>query len=157
MDSGSGFVEKAVVDPSDTTFSIGTEEVMYTQSAGGLCFYVDASETGNPYGINGVSASNKVCVELEENFVIPNIFTPDGDMKNDLFRPVITYSPSEYRLIISNRQGKTIFETDEYMESWDGTDNGQPVNEGVYLWFIRITTPSGKSISRTGTITVVKN
>jgi len=157
MDSGSGFAEKAVLDASDTTFSIGTEEIMYAQSAGKLCFNVGASETGNPFGINGVSSSNITCVELEENFVVPNVFTPDGDMKNDLFRPVITFAPSEYRLVISNRQGKAIFETDEYMESWDGTDNGRPVNEGVYIWFIRMKTPSGKSISRTGTITVVKN
>jgi len=78
-------------------------------------------------------------------------------MKNDLFRPVITFAPTAYRLVISNRQGKAIFETDEYMESWDGTDNGRPVNEGVYIWFIRMTTPSGTSISRTGTVTVVKN
>ncbi len=157
MDSGSGFTEKAVLDASDTTFSIGTEEIMFAQSAGSLCFYVGASETGNPYGINGVSESNISCVEMEENFVIPNIFTPDGDMKNDLFRPVITFAPTAYRLVISNRQGKAIFETDEYMESWDGTDNGRPVNEGVYIWFIRMTTPSGTSISRTGTVTVVKN
>jgi hypothetical protein len=70
---------------------------------------------------------------------------------------VLTFTPSDYRLVIRSRQGKTLFETNDFMASWDGSDNGNPVPEGVYLWFLKIKTPEGKSISRSGTVTVVKN
>jgi gliding motility-associated-like protein len=60
------------------------------------------------------------------------------------------------RLTISNRQGKVLFETRDFLEEWDGSYNGKKVTEGVYLWFLRIKSPTGKNISRTGTVTVVK-
>jgi gliding motility-associated-like protein len=156
-DTGNGFTETAVLGPADTTFSISIPELMYGLKEGQACFYVAAAESGNPYGGNGESNSNQVCVEIKEVITVPNVFTPDGDLKNDLFRPVITFTPAEYRLLISNRQGKTLFESNDFMEAWDGTDMGKPVPEGVYLWFIRLRTPEGKSISRTGIVTVVKN
>jgi gliding motility-associated-like protein len=129
---------------------------MYGLTEGKVCFYVTASESGNPYGKNGESSSNQVCVEIDEVITVPDIFSPDGDLLNDLFRPVVTFTPAEYTFVISNRQGKTLFESKDFMESWDGTDNGNPVPQGVYLWFIRLKTPEGKSISRTGTVTIIK-
>jgi gliding motility-associated-like protein len=157
MDTGDGFKETATVNPADTVFRVSIPEIMYDLIQGKACFYISASESDNPYGIVGESASNNSCVVVEELITVPNVFTPDGDLKNDLFRPVLTFTPAEYRLLVSNRQGKTLFETNDFMEAWDGSDNGSPVNEGVYLWFIKIKTQDGKSISRTGTVTVVKN
>ena len=156
-DTGKGFIETAVTGSADTVYSISIPEIMYTLTEGKVCFYVTASESGNPYGINGVSNSNQDCTDIEEVITVPNVFTPDGDLKNDFFRPVLTFTPSEYRLLISNRQGKTLFDTNDFLDAWDGSDNGNPVSEGVYIWFLKIKTPEGKSISRTGTLTVVKN
>jgi gliding motility-associated-like protein len=60
-------------------------------------------------------------------------------------------------MIISDRQGKTLFETKNYNIPWDGTYNGDPLPQGIYLWSIRVITPSGKTITRTGTIAVYFN
>ncbi len=157
MDTGTGFTESGMTGQADSIFKISNPDIMYTLSKGKVCFYVSASESGNPYGIAGISNSNQTCYDFEEAITVPNIFTPDGDLKNDLFRPVLTFAPSAYHLVISNRQGKVLFETTDFMDTWDGSDNGNPVPEGVYLWFIKIKTPAGKNISRTGTLTVVKN
>lgn len=157
MDAGNGFSEIAASEPADTAFSISIPDIMYTLREGSVCFYVMASETGNPHGIQGEARSNISCVTINETVTVPNVFTPDGDLKNDLFKPVLTYTPDEYRLMITDRQGKIIFETNAFMESWDGRDKaGDLVNEGVYLWFLSIKTPSGKNISRTGTVTLVR-
>jgi hypothetical protein len=51
---------------------------------------------------------------------------------------------------------KTIFETIDYNESWDGSEGGSFVSRGVYLWFLKLTAPSGRKIIRTGTVTVIK-
>jgi gliding motility-associated-like protein len=156
-DTGNGFIESGVTEQSDTIFTISIPEIMYTLNQGKVCFYIATTESGNPYGITGESNSNQICSDIEEVITVPNIFTPDGDLKNDLFRPVLTFSPSDYRLVISNRQGKVLFETNDFMDTWDGSYNGNPVPEGVYLWFLKIKTPTGKDIFRTGTLTVVKH
>ena len=156
-DTGDGFKETSSVTSADSVYRVSIPGIMYDLIDGTVCFYVSASESDNPYGIEGESASNKSCVVIEKLITVPNVFTPDGDLKNDLFRPVLTFTPAEYRFLVSNRQGRTLFETNDFMEPWDGSENGSPVNEGVYLWFIKIKTPDGKSISRTGTVTVVKN
>ena len=106
--------------------------------------------------LTGESDSDTSCISVEENVTVPNIFSPDGDGLNDLFRPVITFAPSSYQLLITDRQRKTIFETRDYNESWNGSAGGNQVSQGVYLWFLKLTTPSGRNISRTGTITVIK-
>ena len=89
-----------------------------------LCFKIRATETGNPHGINGESVSGNACTTIEELVTLPNVFTPDGDGINDLFRPVMTFTPAEYRLTISDRRRKVVFETSDHTESWDGTSGG---------------------------------
>jgi gliding motility-associated-like protein len=154
-DAGNGFIESGVTEQGDTIFTVSIPEIMYTLTQGKVCFYVNAAESGNPYGINGESNSNQVCSDIEEVITVPNIFTPDGDLKNDLFKPVLTFTPTDYRLVISSRLGKVLFETNDFMDAWNGSDNGDPVPEGVYLWFLKIKTPAGKDISRTGILTVL--
>lgn len=157
IDTGNGFNEYAEISSPDTTYSISLPDIMYSLSAGEVCFYVTADETSNPYGISGESCSNRVCYTSEEKITVPNIFTPDGDLKNDLFKPVLTFTPSDYHLIISDRQGKTVFETRDQNEYWDGTDNGRQLPQGVYIWFVKTRTYSGKTISKTGTVTIYRN
>ncbi len=156
-DTGNGFTILQGIEPQDTLLSIYYHDIMYNVSDDRVCFYIVASESSNPYGINGESRSNTVCLPVIENITVPNIFTPDGDLKNDLFKPVLSFTPESYYLIISDRQGKVLFETKDHSESWDGTRNGDPLPQGVYLWLMEVNTPSGKSISRTGTITIYKN
>jgi hypothetical protein len=43
------------------------------------------------------------------------------------------------------------------MMEWDGTRSGNPQPQNVYLWFLNVTTPGGKSISKTGTVTIYRN
>lgn len=156
-DTGNGFIESGETAPADTTFAINISEIIYALAQGKVCFYVSANESSNPFGVTGESNSNQTCTDLEEVVTVPNVFTPDGDLKNDLFRPVLTFAPSDYHLVITDRQGKVLFETRDFMDTWDGSDKGNVVSEGVYLWFLKIKTPAGRNISRTGTLTIVKN
>jgi gliding motility-associated-like protein len=156
INTGKGFEEKAAVPPSDTVFSLLYKDIMYEVTGNEICFYISASETSNPFGITGESLSAVICTAPAETITVPNIFTPDNDLVNDLFKPVLTFTPADYQLVISNRQGKILFETRDYNEAWDGTSSGKKQPQGVCLWFLKVTTPSGKSITRTGTVTVVK-
>jgi gliding motility-associated-like protein len=157
VNTGKGFVEKATVTGADTVFKFGYKEIMYEVSGGEVCFYINASETLNPYGIAGHSSSARLCTEATEIITVPNVFTPDNDLVNDLFRPVLSFAPVDYHLIIRNRRGQVLFETRDFKQEWDGTYNGNLQPQDVYLWFLRLTTPSGKSISKSGTVTIYRS
>ncbi len=157
INTGKGFEEKSVFLPSDTSATLGYREIMYEVSGGKVCFFVKASESGNPHGIEGESNSSQVCTEPSEIITVPNVFTPDNDLANDLFRPVFSFTPLDYHLVIGDRNGYVLFESKDYLEAWDGSQNGNVQPQGVYLWFLRVTTPSGKVVSKTGTVTIIRN
>jgi gliding motility-associated-like protein len=157
INTGEGFIEKALLQPEDTTYIVNYQDIMLEIESGQYCFRVEAYEGINPHGITGVSRSGQVCNETKEVITVPNAFTPDNDMINDRFRPVLSFSPTEYRLIITDRKNNRLFESSSHLTEWDGTRNGDLLPPDVYLWFLKVKTPSGKNISRTGTVTIMKN
>jgi gliding motility-associated-like protein len=157
INTGTGFSQKASLNPSDTSFLIDYKEILYDITDKEVCFYIEAQETGNPYGITGLSRSGVKCTESSERITVPNVFTPDGDGINDFFRPVLTFTPSSYHLVITTMKGAILFETNDFIEEWDGKSNGKPASPGVFLWFVRIKTLSGENISKTGSITIVNH
>lgn len=155
-DTGDGFEEKGFVAPADTAYVLRYKEIMYDIKNSTICIYVNARESFNPHGVEGRSNSQVICTEPSEIITVPNLFTPDNDLVNDFFRPVLSFTPKEYRLVLTDRHGKILFETSDLYESWDGTESGNPVPQGVCLWFLKTTTPSGKTITKTGTITIIR-
>jgi gliding motility-associated-like protein len=155
INTGKGFEEKAEIAASDTVFILGYQQIMYEVTGSEVCFYITASEASNPYGISGESISSETCISPTEIITVPNVFTPNNDLQNDLFRPVLSFTPLEYHLIITDRKGNVLFDTSDYHAEWDGTQNGKPQPQGVCLWYLKLTTPSGKTISKTGTITII--
>lgn len=71
-------------------------------------------------------------------FYVPNAFTPDGKLFNEVFQPVMTqgFDPYQFQLTIFNRWGETVFVSQHPKKGWDGSYNGQPVPEGTYVWQI---------------------
>jgi gliding motility-associated-like protein len=79
----------------------------------------------------------------EDNFLyVPNTFTPDGDEFNNVFIPSISdsFDPQSYTLLIFNRWGELIFESQDINEGWNGTYNGSMQQNGVYTWKISLKT-----------------
>ena len=155
VDTGNGFEEKADISSSDSSYVFDYTQIMRDVTGKEVCFYISASEVSNPYGLTGLSISKHICTSPEEIITVPNLFTPDNDSKNDRFKPVLSFTPKEYHMIISDRRGRVLFETRDFLEEWDGSLNGDSQPEDVYLWYIKLITPSGKSISRTGTVTIL--
>jgi gliding motility-associated-like protein len=157
INTGNGYVEKAMIESSDSVYILNYEDIMYQVSGDKICFRIEASEDSNPYGLNGKSTSSEICISPFESVTVPNIFTPNHDLVNDYFRPVLSFTPKEYHLVISDLKRKIIFESTDYQLEWDGSFNGNPQPEGAYLWFLKIITPSGNNISKTGTVTIFFN
>ena len=158
VNTGEEFHEIDFLQPHDTSFLISYNTLMNQVTGSEVCFRITASETLNPYGNNGESTSAEKCVSVTEVITVPDLFTPDGDLVNDLFKPVLSFIPVNYLFIISDRRGKVVFESRDSNEQWDGTGkSGIPLPQDAYIWFLKTTGPSGKTFTKTGTITIYKN
>lgn len=81
--------------------------------------------------------SNIVCIDNICNYLLPNVFTPNGDGTNDLFKPKDAYTGIEsVNMVILDRWGKPVFETHDPDINWDGKDQvtGQPCSDGTYFF-----------------------
>ena len=136
-----------------TSYIDDVEEVALIGNSGKYCYFVEAREQNG----SGYSKSNKSCVNAEPMIYMPNAFTPDGDGLNEVFKPVLTFLPDKYIFTIRNRWGNTLFETKDPYASWDGTFSGDPMPEGVYVYYVRAISPEGKLIERMGQVTVLYN
>ncbi len=103
-------------------------------------------------------------VEVESclaGIYLANLFTPNGDGKNDEFRPV--FKPDfpaiqSYELSIYNRWGELVFISRNLETGWDGRRFNQPVPPGVYLYSLRVTTQSRsgqRTHRKSGDVTLV--
>jgi hypothetical protein len=71
---------------------------------------------------------------LPANFSIPNSFSPNGDGLNEFFYIEGLVKNSE--LIIFNRLGQKLYETNNYQNDWDGKDDrGNKLETGTY-WYV---------------------
>ena len=83
------------------------------------------------------SDSMEVTVNISESYLaVPNVFTPNGDGKNDEFR-VAYRSLKEFHCWVYNRWGKLVYEWTDPSKGWDGTISGRPAAEGAYYYVIR--------------------
>ena len=83
------------------------------------------------------SDSTEMSVQISESYLaVPNVFTPNGDGKNDEFR-VAYRSLREFQCWVYNRWGKLVYEWTDPAKGWDGTINGRPAAEGAYFYVIR--------------------
>lgn len=109
------------------------------------------------YNILGCSDTlyKTIKVGVEREVFVPTTFTPNGDGKNDIFRVrgdmIIT---EEIR--IYDQWGTLIFSTNGSNPQWDGMVNGTTVQNGTYLYRIRITDKSNNTKELTGPVTVIK-
>ncbi|MBP8754769.1 MAG: gliding motility-associated C-terminal domain-containing protein [Chitinophagales bacterium] len=81
--------------------------------------------------------SNKVCVDNCSDYILPNVFTPNGDGANDLYTPVLPYRFIDHvNMQIFNRWGALVFESTDPILNWDGTDinSGKDLEEGTYYY-----------------------
>jgi gliding motility-associated-like protein len=71
-------------------------------------------------------------------YYVPNTFTPDNDDFNEVFMPVFYsgFDPFDYNLLIFNRWGEIVFESNDATVGWNGMYNNTLVQDGTFTWKI---------------------
>lgn len=99
--------------------------------------YYVSLEVTSEFGCKDTSVQ-KIVVMPEVLIYAPNTFTPDNDEHNQHWGIHIEgIDVSDFNLLIFNRWGEIIWESNDPSGTWDGTYNGSIIPQGTYSWIIR--------------------
>ncbi|MBC5774266.1 gliding motility-associated C-terminal domain-containing protein [Pontibacter sp. KCTC 32443] len=114
----------------------------YTYSSAGK-YFIKIQATDN-LGCNVICSSNIIVSGSVESgpvvpgpntdILIPNIFTPNGDGKNDVFTIANYTLDVPFQITIFNRWGKQVVALEDGVKGW----NGENCAEGIYYYIIQI-------------------
>ena len=92
--------------------------------------------------------------ENESTILLPNIFTPNGDGKNDLLSIKIG-EVTEFSVVILNQANKVIYTSSNPNFSWDGiATNGELSPAGSYVYYISAKDLNGKLLTKYSSLTI---
>lgn len=143
------------LDPSDPAFNQSCADCLGNPNGSaiyddcGICMELDDPNFNQSCGI-------------EEEIFFPNVFTPNSDGINDEF--IISKSsdlPAKInRYQIFSRWGELVFESRNFEFSsesdwWNGEFRKEPMNPGVFAYYIEIEFRNGKVLQYKGDVTVL--
>ncbi|PKP04304.1 MAG: hypothetical protein CVU11_05365 [Bacteroidetes bacterium HGW-Bacteroidetes-6] len=125
-----------------------------------------ANAIGLGAGVYTVTATDGQCtrtVDVEvgffsvpdTGFIVPNIVTPNGDGFNDqlCFGTLLS---GQFNIIVYNRWGKMLYESDNFNECWDLYFEGKPLDDGTYFYVARFRSVCSEETKEVnGIITVI--
>ena len=82
---------------------------------------------------------------------IPNAFSPNNDGENDFFK-VYGWPVEELHLVVYNRWGQKVFETNEVDGQWDGRFKGRELAPDVFGYYAEIRCIGGATYFKKGNV-----
>lgn len=87
---------------------------------------------------------------------MPNAFTPNGDGKNDVFKPILIGIKKLNIFSIYNRWGQLVFTTSQNGKGWDGNIHGNQQSTGTFVYMVQGVDYLGNTITKKGAFTLVR-
>jgi gliding motility-associated-like protein len=162
-----------LVASNDTTVSLGEDVPLWVSGASTyswsaetfLDFPLSNSPTSSPkeditYTVTGVDGNG--CIDTEEvkitvlkdyNLKPVNLFTPNGDGKNERFYVGNIEDYPDCDVAVFNRYGNQMFQAKPYGNDWNGIFNDSPVPDGTYYYIIKC---DGRPERFDGPVTVLR-
>jgi gliding motility-associated-like protein len=117
----------------------------------------------NMYNCSDTASAN---INATGDIVFPNAFTPDPnfssggkydltDYTNHVFFPYAT-GITEFKMMIFNRWGELIFESDDINTGWDGYYRGELCQQDVYVYKASATFMDGRKVDKVGDIMLLR-
>ncbi len=85
------------------------------------------------------------------DILVPTAFTPNGDGKNDVLRPVLFGMKQLLYFRVYNRWGQLLFQTTDQYRGWDGTYGGKVQANQAVVWVAEGTGMDNRRYVRKGT------
>jgi gliding motility-associated-like protein len=87
--------------------------------------------------------------------VPPNAFSPNGDGANDYFY-IESSKIRSWQIQIFDRWGNQVYESDDLLFRWDGTQGGVTLPEGTYVYNLSGIALDGTKVGRSGSILLIR-
>ncbi len=112
----------------------------------------------------GCTATDEILITVDKSrdVFIPNVFTPNGDLSNDIFMiyggPAVTVIRT---FNIYDRWGELLFKAENFMPNdpnngWDGAFKNLRMNGGVFVYYAEVEFIDGEVIEYKGDVTLVR-
>jgi gliding motility-associated-like protein len=92
---------------------------------------------------------------LDKDIFVPNVFTPNGDGKNDILYVYGNYI-DKVEMRIFNQWGQQVQLITDRHKGWDGRYKGTPQPVGVYVYTVKAVMTDGRTIQLKGNITLLR-
>ena len=134
--------------------------VSYRWQDGSTAPFYNVTDTGryalSVYNTCGTySNSVKISVGVCELY-LPSAFTPNNDNRNDLFRVKYPFEVRNFSMVVYNRFGGKVFETNDMTKGWNGTLGGVQQNMGTFVWMVSLTEKDGTVKTAKGTVVLLR-
>jgi gliding motility-associated-like protein len=130
---------------NNVLFSNSTNPTVTESEAGNYCYKLVA-ET-----LDECKDSINRCGDIikDERVIFPNAFTPNGDLNNDEFKPLLVNmnlsDVKDFSFIIANRYGQIVYQSKDPYFGWDGRWKGNVCDMGTYYYHCKFISPNGKA------------
>jgi gliding motility-associated-like protein len=131
--------------PSFTATNLGTSPISGT---------ITVTPMNN--GCAGAARTYTITIKpLNKDIWVPNVFSPNGDGKNDLLFVYGNYI-SRVDMRIFNQWGEQVDRITDKNKGWDGRHQGKPQPVGVYVYTLQAVLTDGRTIQLTGNVTLLR-
>lgn len=152
-------------DPSARLLATGGVSYQWTPAAG-----LDNPSIANPLAtpaqtttyvvsgtdVNGCKNTARILITVSPNeYNVPNAFTPNNDGKNDCWGVRSWKKVTQFSVIVMNRNGVPVYQSNDVSRCWDGTFKGELQPSGSFVYYIRCITPCG-AVERKGSFVLIR-
>ncbi len=137
--------------PGPYLWQDGSLEKTYFATQAGEFYAIISNVCGSDTASINLFAEDCQCL-----FVWPNVITPNGDRINDDFLPLSACPYESFRLLIFNRWGEKVFESESAGIGWDGRSQGYQSHEGVYIYRFEYRNVGTESKVEVGHFTLIR-
>ena len=111
----------------------------------------------NQYGCTDTAGIVVKVYKTRPDIFVPTGFTPNGDGRNDIFRPTYVGMKTIDYFQVYNRWGALLYSHDlNDGQGWDGTIKGVKQSSGTFIWMVRATDIIGNVHFKKGTVLLIR-
>jgi gliding motility-associated-like protein len=141
-------------DLPDDTGSI-EKDPLYTYPADTVSYWVNLTVTSDHNCVDSIGQPREIRPDV--TVFVPNAFSPErtGPGINNLFTAIVN-GEKDFEIKVFNRWGEKMWETTDKMEGWDGSYLGNPCQQDVYMWVVKVHSYEGEEYEYSGTISLLR-
>jgi len=130
----------------------------FVNPAAGICYKVEANFDLTPPLLSSESLSsfsNEVCIAQPALIYVPNAFAPNG-FNNEFKAVLVNADEDNFLMMVMNRWGEVLYETNNPTDGWDGRIGGRVAQEGVYAYYFKYANINGVEKEKKGTVLLLR-